>query len=74
MSNCDDLRSLHTDISGSLVGFKFPAYADGINVAGYHFHFVSDDRSVGGHVLGLELDTGSLYIDESSDLIVSLER
>ena len=64
----------HTDISGSLVGFKFPAYANGINVAGYHFHFVSDDRSVGGHVLGLELDTGSLYIDESSDLIVSLER
>lgn len=64
----------HTDISGSLVGFKFPVYADGINVAGYHFHFVSDDRSVGGHVLGLQLDNGSLYIDESSDLILSLER
>ena len=64
----------HTDISGSLVGFKFPAYADGINVAGYHFHFVSDDRSVGGHVLGLQIESGSLYIDESSDLIVSLER
>jgi acetolactate decarboxylase len=36
---------------GTLVGFWSPPYASGIEVAGYHFHFISDDRQVGGHVL-----------------------
>lgn len=64
----------HGQISGSLVGFKFPEYAGSINVAGYHFHFISEDRSVGGHVLESKLMNGRLYIDESSDLIVTLAR
>jgi alpha-acetolactate decarboxylase len=34
-------------VAGSLVGFRFPQYAQGINVAGYHFHFITDDRSAG---------------------------
>ncbi len=38
-------------ISGTLVGFWSPPYASGLEVAGYHFHFLTDDRAVGGHVL-----------------------
>jgi acetolactate decarboxylase len=34
-----------------LVGFWSPPYASGLEVAGYHFHFLTDDRAVGGHVL-----------------------
>ena len=34
-----------------MLGFRFPAYAEGIEVAGYHLHFISDDRARGGHVL-----------------------
>ncbi len=47
-------------ISGTLVGFWSPPYASGLEVAGYHLHFLSDDRRAGGHVLdcaGLELRT-----------------
>jgi acetolactate decarboxylase len=40
-----------TDVSGTAVGFWTPAYARTINVAGWHFHFVTDDRTSGGHVL-----------------------
>src|SRR5262245_33699738 len=40
------------DLEGTMVGFRFPAYVEGIEVAGYHLHFVSADRSRGGHVLG----------------------
>ena len=37
--------------SGTLVGFWSPPYASGLEVAGYHLHFLTDDRQAGGHVL-----------------------
>ena len=60
------------DVSGSLVGFRFPDYAQGLNVSGYHFHFISADRSTGGHVLGCTLTSGELYIDREGDLRLEL--
>jgi len=48
----------YDNIKGTLLGFKVPKYMDGVNVAGYHFHFISDDRKRGGHVL--DCKTGSL--------------
>jgi acetolactate decarboxylase len=40
-----------TDVTGTAVGFWTPLYARTINVAGWHFHFVTDDRTGGGHLL-----------------------
>ena len=59
-------------VAGTLVGFRFPDYAQGINVAGYHLHFVSDDRTCGGHVLDCRLRSGVVAIDHSSELHVEL--
>jgi acetolactate decarboxylase len=28
-----------------------PPYFKGVNVAGYHFHFMTSDRKAGGHLL-----------------------
>lgn len=39
------------NVEGTLVGFRFPAFMDGINVPAYHFHFISRDRKAGGHLL-----------------------
>ena len=58
--------------SGSLVGFRFPDYARGLNVSGYHFHFITADRSAGGHVLGCRLVRGELYIDHEGDIRLEL--
>jgi acetolactate decarboxylase len=47
--------------AGTLVGFWAPGYARAVSVPGYHFHFISDDRRIGGHVLdvaGGPLDVG----------------
>jgi hypothetical protein len=30
------------------VGVRSPAWVGGLNVPGYHWHFLSDDRTVGG--------------------------
>jgi acetolactate decarboxylase len=60
------------DVRGSLVGFRFPDYAQGLNVAGYHFHFITADRSAGGHVLECRLTEGELHTDREADLRVEL--
>jgi acetolactate decarboxylase len=36
------------NIFGIIVGFRCPPDVDGINVPGYHLHFISRDRNQGG--------------------------
>ncbi len=59
-----------TDVTGSIVGFKSPQEAQGTTVAGYHLHFITTDRTAGGHVLGFTLRNGVLLIDHESGLFV----
>lgn len=61
-----------TDVEGTMVGFRFPAYAEGIEVDGYHLHFVSADRTRGGHVLGSRSRGIRVRLDPSNDLHVEL--
>ncbi len=37
--------------SGTLAGFRMPEYMENINAPGYHFHFITSDKSAGGHLL-----------------------
>lgn len=53
----------YEDIKGTLVGFRSPPYIGSMNVTGYHWHFISSDREVGGHVAAAELDRGAVDID-----------
>lgn len=39
------------NITGTLVGFWTPEYAKSLNVPGYRLHFISADRTRGGHLL-----------------------
>jgi acetolactate decarboxylase len=41
----------YTNATGSVVGCYTPVFFEGINVVGYHLHFISDDRQTGGHIL-----------------------
>jgi len=59
-------------VEGTMLGFRFPSYVEGIEVGGYHLHFISADRSRGGHVLGSRLGELRLRIDPSNDLHVEL--
>jgi len=60
------------DVSGTMVGFFCPDSAAGINVAGFHLHFLTDDRSAGGHVLGCEITDAIVEIDDSTALFLVL--
>jgi len=60
------------DQEGTLVGFRFPAYAQGINVPGYHFHFLNKDKTLGGHVLDLKVESPRIQIDKSHKFSMEL--
>jgi acetolactate decarboxylase len=60
------------DVEGTMLGFRFPTYVEGIEVAGYHLHFISADRSRGGHVLDSSSRGLRARLDPSNDLHVEL--
>ena len=45
----------YENIEGTVVGLYCPPYMAALNAVGWHIHFVSKDKSRGGHVLGLQI-------------------
>ncbi len=45
--------------SGWVIGAWVPAYLEGINLPGWHIHFLSDDTRRGGHLLELAVGKAS---------------
>jgi acetolactate decarboxylase len=60
--------------SGTLIGFRCPEYVQGVNVAGYHLHYLSADKSQGGHVLDFELAEGRVEVDRLSNFSMMLPQ
>lgn len=60
------------DVDGTMLGFRFPDYVEGIEVSGYHLHFISADRRRGGHVLDSRSGGLRARLDPSNDLHVEL--
>ena len=59
-------------ISGTIVGFRCPPYVKGINIPGYHLHFISSDRTQGGHILSFEIAEGKCEIDALNQFFLTL--
>jgi len=62
------------NIKGTLVGFRAPDYVAGLNIPGYHFHFLSQDRAFGGHVLALSTGVGTIRMDEITGFEMALPK
>jgi len=60
------------NIKGTIVGFRSPKYMSGINVVGYHFHFISEDRKQGGHILDFNMTSGQCEIDICDQFLLKL--
>ncbi|WP_113663091.1 acetolactate decarboxylase [Pedobacter nanyangensis] len=52
------------DIEGDLIGYRLPSYMEGANITGYHFHFLSNDKTKGGHLIDVILNNMTIEIDE----------
>ncbi len=60
------------DIAGTLVCVYFPDYMDGINAPGWHLHFVSEDRTCGGHVFDLRMKRGTVTVNKIAQIRIRL--
>lgn len=62
------------DVKGTLVVVWCPEYIGGVNVSGYHMHFISDDRTKGGHLLELRFQNGDVIVDETKNFEMHLSN
>ena len=51
------------DMKGTLVALYCPDYMGDLNTVGWHFHFISDDRTKGGHVLQVSVKEAEAQFD-----------
>ncbi|MEM9630068.1 MAG: acetolactate decarboxylase [Pseudomonadota bacterium] len=60
------------EIEGTLVGFWAPVYARTLTVSGYHLHFISKDRSKGGHLIGVKATNLKAQLHLETDFHVAV--
>ena len=60
------------NVSGTLVGIWAPQFSSALNVAGYHFHFLSEDRRQGGHLLECSGNNLRIRIETLTEFYLSL--
>lgn len=60
------------DVTGTILGLWTSGYASSLSVPGYHFHFISDDRSRGGHILDCAARSVSIRACSIADFHVAL--
>lgn len=61
-----------SDIDGTLIGMRCPVFVKGMNVPGWHWHFISDDRKSGGHVLECSFEGLKAEIDAKNGFAMVL--
>lgn len=60
------------NIKGTLVGLYCPSYMGELNSVGWHFHFISEDKKKGGHILELSLKNATAYLDQTDKFTMIL--
>lgn len=59
---------------GTVVAVFCPQYVNGINLPGWHFHYLSGDKTQGGHILGLSADTLKMKINKLEEFDLTLPQ
>ena len=74
LSNAADSQAMFdfADVTGTMMGFWTPAYARTVNIAGWHIHFLSDDRTKGGHLLDCSADGGAAGFQTINDFRIAI--
>ena len=62
----------YENIKGTVVALYCPDYMGGLNTPGWHFHFISDDKTKGGHLLDLKFDKATAEYDATPEFEMCL--
>ncbi|HWA79079.1 MAG TPA: acetolactate decarboxylase [Acetobacteraceae bacterium] len=60
------------DLEGTLVGLWSPGFSSTFSIPGYHFHFLSEDRKHGGHLLDVVAGPLRLRVEALTDFHLAL--
>lgn len=52
-----------TNSTGTLVVSRCPQYSAALTIPGYHYHYINDERTTGGHVFDLRLKSARVMIN-----------
>ncbi len=61
-------------VNGVAEGFYFPPYVEGINIPGYHIHFITSDRTAGGHLIDCRIHEARVSIALVDRFMMMLNR
>ena len=64
----------YKNIEGTIVGLYCPPYMSYLNAVGWHLHFISKDKTKGGHVLGLNIVDAVLTWDDTDGFQMCLPQ
>jgi acetolactate decarboxylase len=59
-------------VHGTLVGFFTPKAAEVLNSPVYHFHYIDNDKTTGGHLLDCKISQAEIDIDYTSEFTTKL--
>lgn len=62
------------NVRGVMVGFWAPKYLAGVNVTGYHLHFITADRRAGGHLLDCRIENARVAMGQIGDFYLMLPK
>eukprot|EP00914_Ancora_sagittata_P035125 GHVO01070945.1.p2 GENE.GHVO01070945.1~~GHVO01070945.1.p2 ORF type:complete len:259 (+),score=-0.57 GHVO01070945.1:323-1099(+) len=57
---------------GTLIGYLLPDFVQKINVPDYHLHFLSNDKTKGGHLLECKIKNAKIEIDYKHSLTLKV--
>ncbi len=60
------------NVSGTIVALWCPDYVKGINLPGYHMHFLSSDAQAGGHLLDCRVENARVQMDITPAFYINL--
>lgn len=62
------------NIRGTIVGLYCPDFMSSLNSTGWHFHFISEDKKFGGHVLGANVKSAEVQFDKTATFRMNLPK
>ncbi len=60
------------NINGTIVGFWCPDNLGGINNPGFHFHFISQNKTEGGHILEFAVSNATMQLDDTPKFYMNI--
>ena len=64
----------YEDSKGTIVGFFSPEYTQGVGVGGFHLHYISDDRTQGGHIFNFDIKDATIEVSKPLNFTLELPQ